>query len=92
MINDTIRAEMSGRMIDFTKTIGEFNNYDIRAFFETMHALGGFHGGELRELQTPAEAQNHFRQMLIDNDMYFGNTASGSNQSGTGMGGMSRKN
>jgi para-nitrobenzyl esterase len=91
-ITDTIRSELNGRMIDFTKTTADFNDYDIQAFFDTMHILGGFSDGDLRGLHTDVEAQVHFRQTLMEYDMYHGDAAFGPNQSGIGMGGMSQMN
>lgn len=67
MITEAMRTELSGRMIDFTKSPEEFVDYDIEAFFDTMHTLGAFSDGGYRELHTPADAQNHFRHTLMDN-------------------------
>ena len=79
MITDAIRSEMSGRMIDFTKSMDEFDDYDVEAFFNTMHILGAFIGGENRGLRTPVEAQNHFRQTLMDRmgDMHSNDSSLG---------------
>ncbi|PNX50079.1 MAG: hypothetical protein BV456_07935, partial [Thermoplasmata archaeon M8B2D] len=41
MIIDSMRSEISGRMIDFTKDVSTFNDYDVQAFFDTMNMLGG---------------------------------------------------
>jgi len=86
-INDRARAEMNGRMIDFAKSMADFNDYDVQAFFDSMYAMGGFTGGGYRQLQTPAEAQEHFRQTLMAYDMYQDTMSPGGDQNTSGMGG-----
>ena len=90
MITDTMRSEISGRMIDFNKDTSAFNDYDMQAFFDTMNTLGGFQYGEYRELMTPLEAQNNFKETLMNNMGYMHsvNPAWDPTQSGSGMNGM----
>jgi hypothetical protein len=67
MITDAMHTEISGRMVDFSKSPDEFFDYDVEAFFNTMHILGVLGGEGDRGFRTPADAQNHFRQTLMDN-------------------------
>jgi len=92
MITDTMRSEISGRMIDFTKDVSTFNDYDVQAFFDTMNTLGGFQNGGNRELMTPLKAQYNFQQTLVNNMGYMNsiNPSWAPTQSGGGMGGMSQ--
>ena len=71
MITDTMRSEISGRMIDFTKDVSTFNDYDVQAFLDTMNMLGGFQNGENRELMTPLDAQYNFQQTLTNHMEYM---------------------
>jgi hypothetical protein len=71
MITDTMRSEISGRMIDFTKDVFTFNDYDVQAFFDTMNTLGRFQNGENRGLMTPLDAQYNFQQTLMNNMEYM---------------------
>ena len=92
MITDTMRSEISGRMIDFTKDVSTFNDYDVQAFLDTMNMLGGFQNGENRGLMTPLDAQYNFQQTLMNHMeyMYSINPLWMSPQSGNTMGGMSQ--
>jgi len=92
MITDTMRSEISGRMIDFNKDVSAFNDYDVQAFFDTMNTLGGFQYGEHRALMTPLDAQYNFQQTLMNNMGYMHsiNPSWTPTQSGGGMGGMSQ--
>ena len=71
MITDTMRSEISGRMIDFNKDPSEFNGYDVQAFFDTMNTLGGFQYGDYQELMTPLDAQYNFQQTLMNHMEYM---------------------
>jgi hypothetical protein len=96
MITDTMRSEISGRMIDFTKDVSTFNDYDVQAFLDTMNMLGGFQNGENRGLMTPLDAQYNFQQTLMNNMEYmhsinpswmppqYGNTMDGMPQNTSG--------
>jgi hypothetical protein len=92
MITDTMRSEISGRMIDFTKDVSTFNDYDVQAFFDTMNMLGRFQNGEYRELMTPLDAQYNFQQTLMNNMEYMHsiNPSWTPPQNGNTMGGMSQ--
>ena len=91
MITEVMHAEMTDRMIDITQGVAEFEDYDMEALFNSLNMLGAFSDGEDRGLRTPLEAQNHFRQTLMD-DMHSGDSLFGPDQSETGMGGMSQGN
>ena len=67
MITDAMHTEISGRMIDFTKSVDEFFDYDVEAFFNTMHMLGVFSDEGDRGFRSPIDARSHFRQTLMDN-------------------------
>ena len=71
MITDTMRSEISGRMIDFTKDVSTFNDYDVQAFLDTMNMLGGFQNGENRGLMTPLDARYNFQQTLMNHMEYM---------------------
>jgi hypothetical protein len=92
MITEVMHAEMTDRMIDITQGVAEFEDYDMEALFNSLNMLGAFSDGEHRGLRTPLEAQNHFRQTLMDNmdDMHSGDSLFGPDQSETGIGGMSQ--
>lgn len=67
MITEVMHSEMTGRMIDITQGVGEFENYDMEALFNSLNVLGAFSDGDNRVLLTPVEAQSHFRQTLMGN-------------------------
>ena len=94
MITEVMHAEMTDRMIDITQGVAEFEDYDMEALFNSLNMLGAFSDGEHRGLRTPLEAQNHFRQTLMDNmdNMHSGDSLFGPGQSETGTGGMSQGN
>lgn len=73
-ITDAMHTEISGRIIDFSKSPGEFFDYDLEAFFNSMTILGMFSDGGHRELRTSIDAQNHFRRTLMNNkdNMHYG--------------------
>jgi para-nitrobenzyl esterase len=94
MITDTMRSEISGRMIDFTKDVSTFHDYDVQAFLDTMNMLGGFQNGENRGLMAPLDAQYNFQQTLMNHMdyMYSINPSWSPVHSGIGMNGISRMN
>jgi len=91
MITELMQSEMTGRMIDITLGVGEFQDYDMEALFNSLNMQGAFSDGKNRVLRTPMQAQSHFRQMLMDN-MGPGGSLLGPDQLTTGMGGMSQGN
>ncbi len=91
MITEVMHSEMTDRMIDITQGTDEFEDYDMEALFNSLNMLGAFSNGEHRGLRSPLEAQEHFRQTLMD-DMHFGNSSSGSGHSDDNMDGMSLGN
>lgn len=91
MITEVMHAEMTDRMIDITLGVAEFEDYDMEALFNSLNILGAFNDGGRRVLRSPVEAQDHFRQSLMENMgsiMHTGDPLSGPSQSENGMGGM----
>jgi hypothetical protein len=91
MITEVMHAEMTDRMIDITLGMAEFEDYDMEALFNSLNILGAFSDGGHRVLRTPLEAQDHFRQSLMENMgniMHTGDPLTGLGRSETGMGGM----
>jgi hypothetical protein len=94
MITDTMRSEISGRMINFTQDVSTFNDYDVQAFFDAMNTLGEFQYGEHRGLMAPLDAQYNFHQSLMNHMeyMYSINPSWAPTQSGnTMMNGMTQE-
>jgi para-nitrobenzyl esterase len=91
MITEVMHAEMTDRMIDITLGMAEFEDYDMEALFNSLNILGAFSDGSHRVLRTPVDAQDHFRQSLMENMgniMHTGDPLTGLGRSETGMGGM----
>jgi len=94
MITEVMHTEITGRMIDITLGVAEFQDYDMEALFNSLNVLGAFSDGDNRVLLTPVEAQSHFHQSLMENigSMNPGDSSFSPGQSETGMGGMSQGN